>query len=278
VARAARSAEIVSVDNVREVEDWLPNPLLPDTCSEMAIPIVLEGQVVGVLDIQADEIADLDEGDAGLLRSLANQVANAIRNARLFKEVEAALAETQATQARYLEQAWDQTKIAARQGQYHYTRPDAPALAEATLAEANRQALAQDHPAVVAIKGNDAHPPAVVAAVTVRNTPIGALQLHPARADQTWTEDDLAIVKAVIDELGQAAENLRLFEETRERATQEQTIREITDKLRAAPNIDSLLETAARELGGRLRVQQARLKLGIETPLESSNQDTNGRS
>jgi GAF domain-containing protein len=277
VARAARSAEIVSVDNVREAEDWLPNPLLPDTYSEMAIPIVLEGQVVGVLDVQADEIADLDEGDAGLLRSLANQVANAIRNARLFKEVEAALAETQAAQTRYLEQAWDQTKIAARQGQYHYARPDAPALAEATLAEANRQALAQDHPAMVAIKGNEAHPPTVVAAVTFRNTPIGALQLYPARTDQIWTEDDLAIVEAVVDELGQAAENLRLFEKTRERAGREATIREITEKMRAAPSLEKLVKTAAEELGRRFSADLALVEFGIEPANQPAVGPANGR-
>ena len=70
VARAARSGEIVRVDDVREAEDWLPNPLLPHTCSEMAVPIILEGGVVGVLDVQEDKIVGLDEGDANLLRSL----------------------------------------------------------------------------------------------------------------------------------------------------------------------------------------------------------------
>jgi nitrate/nitrite-specific signal transduction histidine kinase len=84
VARAARSGEIVWIDNVREAEDWLSNPFLPDTYAEMAVPIILEGQVVGVLDVQEDEIGGLDEADANLLRSLANQVAVAIRNARLF--------------------------------------------------------------------------------------------------------------------------------------------------------------------------------------------------
>ena len=66
VARAARTNQIVSIANVREAADWLPNPLLPDTYSEMAVPIVSEGQVVGVLDVQQDEVAGLDEGDAGL--------------------------------------------------------------------------------------------------------------------------------------------------------------------------------------------------------------------
>ena len=65
----------------------------------MAVPIILEGQVVGVLDVQEDKEAGLDEGDAGLLRSVANQVAVAIRNARLFEQVENALAEAQTRRA-----------------------------------------------------------------------------------------------------------------------------------------------------------------------------------
>ncbi len=98
VARAARSGQVVGVDNVHEVPDWLPNPLLPNTSSEMAVPIIAEGKVVGVLDVQSDEIAGLDEGDASLLRSLANQVAVAIQNAFLYREAQRELTERQQAQ------------------------------------------------------------------------------------------------------------------------------------------------------------------------------------
>ena len=90
VARAARTAEIVTVDNVREVPDWMPNPLLPNTHAEMAVPIMLEEVVVGVLDVQADTIGGLTESDANLLRTLANHVAVALTNARLFEQMEQA--------------------------------------------------------------------------------------------------------------------------------------------------------------------------------------------
>jgi serine phosphatase RsbU (regulator of sigma subunit)/HAMP domain-containing protein len=90
VARAARTGEIVKEDNVREVADWLPNPLLPDTCSEMAVPIIIGGQVEGVLDVQEDILAGFDEGDASLLRSVANQIAVALNNARLFSHIQQA--------------------------------------------------------------------------------------------------------------------------------------------------------------------------------------------
>jgi GAF domain-containing protein/HAMP domain-containing protein len=274
VARTARTGEIVSVDNVREAEDWLPNPLLPDTYSEMAIPITLEGQVVGVLDVQEDEIAGLDEGDANLLRSLANQVAVAIRNARLFEGVETALAEAREAQRRYVEQVWEKAKSTRQAGKYRYIGSDGTSLAEEAIVEAKRQALSQDQPAIVAVKGG-AKPGTILAPVTLGDQTIGALQLHRAgeREDvHPWTDEDLALIETVLDQVAQTAETLRLFEDTRERAGREATIREITDKLRAAPNLDVLLETAGRELGQQLGVPQTVLELGIETEQALNNQ------
>ncbi|MDM8527726.1 ATP-binding protein [Anaerolineales bacterium HSG24] len=88
VAKAARTGELVTAGDVRITEDWLPNPLLPDTLSEIAVPILVEGTVLGVLDVQANEVNALDESDANLLRSLANQVSVALRNAQLFEQTE----------------------------------------------------------------------------------------------------------------------------------------------------------------------------------------------
>lgn len=243
VARAARDSEIVTIDNVREAPDWLPNALLPDTHSEMALPIILEGQVVGVLDVQSDKIGGLDEGDANLLRSLANQVAVGIRNAHQFAEVETALAEARTAQQRYLEQSWDKVKVLPRSGRYHYTRPNAPAWDRA-------DALAKS--------------------VELQNTPIGMLQLSPNSPDQAWTEDDLAIVEAVSEELAQVAENLRLFDETRERANYERMIGEITQKIRQAPNLEALTKVASEALSQVLGVSGGTVSLYSQSTQTSS--------
>ncbi|NJN93161.1 MAG: GAF domain-containing protein [Anaerolineales bacterium] len=274
VARAARTAEIVTVDNVREAEDWLPNPLLPNTYSEMAVPIVLEGRVVGVLDVQQDRLAGLDEADASLLRSLVNQVAVAIRNARLFDEVETALAEAYAAQERYTEQSWEKAKILVRQGQHHYARPDAANLSEdqkQALTEARHQVLQQGQMAKISVNGDQATATAVISPVILHNKAIGVLQIYPADKNQAWTEDDLAIIEAVSDELAQTAESLRLFEETRRRAGQEQIIRQVADRLRSASNMEQLITIATEEIVGRLSPTHARLKLGVEPQQAKTN-------
>ncbi len=87
IARAARTHEVVAVDNVRLEADWLAHPLLPETYSEMVVPIIANDQVVGVLDVQENKVAGFDDSDANLFRSLANQVAVGLTNARLFEQV-----------------------------------------------------------------------------------------------------------------------------------------------------------------------------------------------
>ncbi|GEM_PF-1211024 len=93
VARTARESDIVMTENVHQDTTWLPNPLLPNTQAEMAVPIIIAEKVVGVLDVQSDKVGGLDDSDASLLRSLANQVAVALSNARLFEQVEQRAAE-----------------------------------------------------------------------------------------------------------------------------------------------------------------------------------------
>jgi ABC-type sugar transport system substrate-binding protein len=254
-------------------EGWLPNPLLPKTRAEMAVPIAIGGQVLGVLDVQHSVAGSLTPEDVNLLQSIADQVAIGLQNARLFNEVQTALTESRTAQERYLEQSWNKDRIKSQGGQYHYARPDATSLDEATVIEAKRQALIQDHPTVVTIDGSESSEEAswevpcpqrpIVAPVTLRDKAIGALHIHPVDDDQQWTEDDLAVVEAVIDQLAQTAESLRLFEDTRQRAGREQVIREITDKLRQASTLEALTRTASEELGKVLGVSHSLVKVGM---------------
>jgi GAF domain-containing protein/HAMP domain-containing protein len=287
VARAARTGNIVRVDNARLAADWLPNPLLPDTYAEIAVPIILEGKVVGVLDVQEDKIAGLDEADASLLRSLANQVAVAIRNARLFEQIETALAEAQAAQERYTQQAWEKTRVTRHNRQYLYVRPGGvppDEIKQQRLDETYRQSLGQTKPVVLSLddNGNETNP--LAAPIRLNNRVIGALQLHASKDRQAWSANDLALVAGVIDLLAQTAENLRLFDETREQADFERLVSDITQKIRQAPTLELLTKTAAEQLGQVLGVSHSQVKLGITSEEEqffnaiTSPQPQNGDS
>jgi nitrate/nitrite-specific signal transduction histidine kinase len=86
VGRAAETNAPVLVKDVTQAEGWLPNPLLPETKSEVAIPISTGKQVLGVLDVQQNVVNGLGEDDVSLLQSLAGQVSISLQNARTFEE------------------------------------------------------------------------------------------------------------------------------------------------------------------------------------------------
>lgn len=86
VARAAREGQGVIVNDVTESPDFLPNPLLPDTHAEMAVPMIVGGKVIGVFDVQSETIGRFTEADINVKTTLAAQVATAIQNVRSFEQ------------------------------------------------------------------------------------------------------------------------------------------------------------------------------------------------
>jgi PAS domain S-box-containing protein len=86
VARAARARQIIAVDDVRLASIFLPNPLLPETHSEVAIPLIVADKVLGVLDVQDNVPGRFSQSDLDVFSTLAGQIAIAVHNAYLFDE------------------------------------------------------------------------------------------------------------------------------------------------------------------------------------------------
>lgn len=86
VARAAREKQPVIINDVRSEVGFLPNPLLPETRAEMAIPMVVGDNVLGVFDVQSNQVDAFSKEDASIYSTLASQIAVALQNARLYQE------------------------------------------------------------------------------------------------------------------------------------------------------------------------------------------------
>ncbi|GAB4538522.1 MAG: hypothetical protein Fur002_02110 [Anaerolineales bacterium] len=88
VARAARTRQAVIVNDVRNEPGWLPNPLLPDTRSELAVPMLVGDQLLGVMDVQSDKMNAFTQEDANIQTTLASQIATALQNALSFEKAQ----------------------------------------------------------------------------------------------------------------------------------------------------------------------------------------------
>ncbi len=96
VVKAARTRKGVIVNDVKLLPDYMSNPYLPNTQSEMAIPILMGDRVLGVLDLQSDKIGDFSNEDLNIHTTLASQIAVALENAHQYNETQEALLETEA--------------------------------------------------------------------------------------------------------------------------------------------------------------------------------------
>ena len=88
VARATREKKGVTINDVTTAPDFLPNSLLPNTRAEMAVPMMVGDQVIGVFDVQSEVVGRFTDADIAVQTTLASQVASAIQNSRSFTEVQ----------------------------------------------------------------------------------------------------------------------------------------------------------------------------------------------
>jgi len=231
--------------DVGEDAVYFDNPALPETRSEMALPLQVEGQIIGALDVQSTEAAAYDDEDVAMLRILAGQVAIAIENSRLFAQTRKALDEVQSLHQQYVQQEW--TKVAASQREfgYEYRRsgtatkwePWPSELDEALIKgeaivhyQRPQPGVDSDSDAGVPSGGDGGdgqHGAALATPIRYRDQVIGLLDLQETDEPRQWTDDEVALVQAISDQVGLALENARLFADTQLRAEQMATVNRI---------------------------------------------------
>ena len=214
------------------------NPNLPMTRSEVALPLIIRNRVLGILDIQSDQPQAFRTEDLDVLQTLADQIAVAIENARLLGESQAALTQLEALSNLRTRDAWNQRLVG--QGLAFTFTPLGIRL------EREAGSAAEE---------------GVQSAITLRGQTIGSISL--SRKDNTsWNKFDEDLINEVAYQVGLAVDNLRLLEDAQQRARQEQTIGELATRFSQTLDIDSLLQTAARELGQMPDVSEVSVFIG----------------
>lgn len=230
------------------------NPDLPETRSEIALPLLVGEQVIGALDVQSTEPNAFNQEDVETLSTLADQVSIALQNARQFEETRKALAESDALSKQFIQTGWNQFTRTQRIEGVHHTGAKSTILYrqngkdKANGRSDKNQLEAKGRGAVLSLP------------VKLRGEVIGSVDVRSPE-NRKWDQDELDIVTAIIERSAIAMENARLLAESQKLAAKERTIGEISAKISAQSDVDELLKTAAQELGRTLPGMEISLQL-----------------
>lgn len=213
---------------------YFNNPDLPETRSEMALPLIARGAIIGALDVQSTVPNAFSDADIAIISLLADQVAIAIDNVRLIEDAQKALAESQSVFNQYLSEAWQKKSESGVIGYYQ-------TLAGGKLITANNHASEID----TTDKDEDT---TLAIPILVRDQIIGTLNIRPGNGNKSWNADEVSIAQAITERLGLALDNARLFEETSTRASRERLVADITTRIRGTNDPQEMIKTAVEEL------------------------------
>lgn len=284
VGRSTQAQDVIVVRNTENESGHAYNELLPDARSELAIPIMSNIGVIGVVDIQSLRPDAFSATEIEALRVIANQLATAISNTRLFAdkensirenkrlfiESETNLREIQRLNRQLTKQAWTDYLLTDR-------RIDGVTLSENTFrnkadwsddmitASQKRRAITEDKDGIRKI----------AVPIELRGEVVGAVEIETSQARNK--DDVIDMVRTISQRLGVSLDNARLFEESNEATAQEQRVSEIVAQYQSADSVDDLLRFTVQGLAETLGADYASIRLGVVpdiSPLNATDDTT----
>lgn len=248
------------------------NEFLPETVVEAAFPLRIGDNIIGALDMQSKISNTFSNDDVPLFQSLADHLAIAIDNARLFEETEKRLEENQQLVEQTRRTAADIERLNQQLTgrfweEYLSAQSDSMGLNVDFKSKAQRKdeewtttledAVSFNHPIQQSQDGTQT----VAVPVRVRGQVIGAMEFEIDESGNLSPED-LNLIEEVGEQLGLAAESNRLFETSQRVAQREALVNEISTRLQASNNVEMTLNEAARSLRSTLKAHRVTIRLG----------------
>jgi GAF domain-containing protein len=258
IGQCTSSGKPIVVNDTRESPTHRPNKLLPDTRAELALPLTVGDTVIGALDVQSTEVNTFQSEDIRFLQTMASQLAAAIdkariveeletraeENERLFEEAQRTLFQFEELNRRLTREGWSDYLQGRRMSNLGYTLLGDNLRTNAEWSAPMRQAY-KGESSVVIRQDQQAHIAAIP--VRVRNEVIGVIEIERG-GDHPWKDIELEMIETLVDRLGLAIENARLYEQATQATQREQIINQISQDVQGASSIDEVLQSALAEL------------------------------
>jgi GAF domain-containing protein len=269
-----RIAADIEKDSVR-----LVTAELPETRSEAAFPLRSRGKVLGAMTVQSVKPEAFGEVEISTFQSLADLLAIGLDNARLFDESQRALREAQQATQQTSRTAWEAYLRSGIDLTFRYDDGQIVSLANRLPAGLERPYANTARPTgstpLVSRLDMTNRPDRISLPISVRDQTVGLVHFSKGAAQQNWTEDELAVLTTIIEQLGVALESSRLYAETQHRAEQERLIGEITSRMRETLDVEAVLQTAAEEIYQNLDLENLVIQL---LPADGQSDETTGES
>ena len=265
VARAARSQHGVIVKDVHAEPDFLPHPLLPNTNSEMAVPMIFGEQVVGVLDVQAEEVGRFTENDIHVQTTLASQVAVALQNARQHEQTQAALNELSSLQRVITREGWESFMTASQRPLHGYmaTRE----VTQPIVSDKNEGNANKSPEKAISISKLYEMDDAYILPVEVRGMLVGRIGVRTPK-DKPLSPENQALLTSITQQVAQSLDRARLSEQTlyalseAERQSAELSlINRVVTEVSESLEIESSLQIVADRLAAAIKVEAVGIAL-----------------
>jgi GAF domain-containing protein len=238
---AATGAPRIALD-VGSDAAYFDNPDLPNTRSELALPLLSIDEIIGVLDVQSTKENAFQPEDMEILSTLADQVTIAIQNARSFEVTQELLRRAETTSGAYLRESWKSLQTQNVRIGYLASGNILKTLEKPISSPQIEQAITSK--AAVAESGKK---PVLAVPIHLRNEVVGVMDIQMPN-EHDWDPDEIDIVKAVAERLSLAIETALLIETTQRRAEIERITSDISGKISSTTQFEAILRTAAEEL------------------------------